>query len=343
MRKNVASQVICAQLISKTDGSDVTTGTTTVYVLGDGGAQGSGGGTVAHEGQGTWSYVPTQAETNYTHISFTFVNTNAVSTVVNVYTVGQDFTAAQLDANMTQISGDTAAADNLEAAADGNTYNLGGGAIVAASVTAEVTANVSKISGDSVAADNAEAFFDGTGYAGTNNVMPTTTTVTNGVTVTTNNDKTGYALSAGGVQAVWDALSAALSTAGSIGKRIVDYLTGDSYTRLGAPAGASIADDISNVSGGTLSIRPVKNAVFGNFMFPMYDATTKAPLAGLTVTAQRAIDGGGFASCANAVSSVGSGVYKIDLAAADLNGDKVMFKFTATGADVQLVELFTQG
>ena len=208
---------------------------------------------------------------------------------------------------------------------------------------ANASVNVAQISGDATAADNAESFFDGTGYAGTNNVMPTTTTVTNGVTVTTNNDKTGYALSAGGVQAVWDALSAALSTAGSIGKRIVDYLTGDSYTRLGAPAGSSIADDISNVSGGTLSIRPVKNAVFSNFMFPMYDATTKAPLAGLTVTAQRAIDGGGFASCANAVSSVGSGVYKIDLAAADLNGDKVMFKFTATGADVQLVELFTQG
>ncbi len=35
------------------------------------------------------------------------------------------------------------------------------------------------ISGDTVAADNAESFFDGTGYAGTNNVIPTVTTVTN--------------------------------------------------------------------------------------------------------------------------------------------------------------------
>lgn len=47
------------------------------------------------------------------------------------------------------------------------------------SVTAAVSANVTQISGDSVAADNAEAFFDGTGYAGTNNVIPTVTTVTN--------------------------------------------------------------------------------------------------------------------------------------------------------------------
>jgi hypothetical protein len=38
-------------------------------------------------------------------------------------------------------------------------------------------ANAVQISGDTVAADNAEAFFDGTGYAGTNNVIPTVTTV----------------------------------------------------------------------------------------------------------------------------------------------------------------------
>lgn len=40
-----------------------------------------------------------------------------------------------------------------------------------------VNANVTQISGDATAADNEEAFFDGTGYAGTNNVIPTVTTV----------------------------------------------------------------------------------------------------------------------------------------------------------------------
>lgn len=35
-----------------------------------------------------------------------------------------------------------------------------------------------EVSGDSSAADNAEAFFDGTGYAGTNNVIPTVTNLT---------------------------------------------------------------------------------------------------------------------------------------------------------------------
>lgn len=35
-------------------------------------------------------------------------------------------------------------------------------------------------------------------------------------------DKTGYALSSGGVQAIWDALTSALTTVGSIGKRLAD-------------------------------------------------------------------------------------------------------------------------
>lgn len=124
-------------------------------------------------------------------------------------------TAAQLGVNVVQVSGDAGAADNLEAAVDGTGYNVGAGQIVAASVTGAVgsvtgnvtgsvgsvvgavgsvsgnvagsvnsvattvNANVTTISGDATAADNAESFFDGTGYAGTNNVIPTVTTLTN--------------------------------------------------------------------------------------------------------------------------------------------------------------------
>lgn len=49
----------------------------------------------------------------------------------------------------------------------------------AALVGGRMDANAGAISGDATAADNAEAFFDGTGYAGTNNVIPTVTTLTN--------------------------------------------------------------------------------------------------------------------------------------------------------------------
>lgn len=44
------------------------------------------------------------------------------------------------------------------------------------------------------------------------------------VTVATNNDKAGYALSAPGIQAIWDAATSALTTVGSIGKWILDKL-----------------------------------------------------------------------------------------------------------------------
>jgi len=66
--------------------------------------------------------------------------------------------------------------------------------------------------------------------------------------------KTGYALSTAGIQAIWDALTSALTTAGSIGKRLVDYLTGDIYGRLGAPAGASVSADIAAVKAETATI-----------------------------------------------------------------------------------------
>lgn len=86
-------------------------------------------------------------------------------------------------------------------------------------VTNEVTADVTKISGDATAADNAELFFDGTGYAGTNNVIPTVTTTTN---LTTNNDKTGYALSSAGVDALWDEDTTGHNTAKSFGLMLKD-------------------------------------------------------------------------------------------------------------------------
>jgi hypothetical protein len=68
----------------------------------------------------------------------------------------------KVDVNVAQISGDATAADNLESYTDGTTPQ---------------PVNVTQVSGDATAADNAESFFDGTGYAGTNNVIPTVTTV----------------------------------------------------------------------------------------------------------------------------------------------------------------------
>lgn len=57
-------------------------------------------------------------------------------------------TTAQLGVNVVQVSGDATAADNLEAACDGNTYNIGGGAMVAASVTGAVGSVTGNVGGN---------------------------------------------------------------------------------------------------------------------------------------------------------------------------------------------------
>jgi len=90
MRKNTAGQVVAFQAVSTADGSAVTTGTPVIYYTIDGGTQGTGAGTSAHEGNGCWSYAPTQAETNGNHVVFTFALTGAVSQSVNLYPVSFD-------------------------------------------------------------------------------------------------------------------------------------------------------------------------------------------------------------------------------------------------------------
>jgi hypothetical protein len=92
-------------------------------------------------------------------------------------------------------------------------------------------------------------FIAGSNAATTVNITGTIDTVT---TLTT---KTGFSLSTAGIQAIWDALTSALTTAGSIGKRIADFLTGDAYVRLGAPAGASTAADIAAAKVDTAAIK----------------------------------------------------------------------------------------
>ena len=54
---------------------------------------------------------------------------------------------------------------------------------------------------------------------------------------------------------VWNALTSGMTTAGSIAKRIIDNLTGDIFTRIGAPVGASISTDIAAAKSDTGAIK----------------------------------------------------------------------------------------
>lgn len=87
-------------------------------------------------------------------------------------------------------------------------------------------------------------------------VIPTVTAVTNGVTVATNNDKTGYGLSAAAVQAIWDALTSALTTVGSIGKLLVDNINATISSRSSHSAAdvwASATRTITGTAAGAIT------------------------------------------------------------------------------------------
>lgn len=187
MKKNVASQTVGRQMVSATDGSAFT-GTVTVYVTGDNGTQalGSvGSGVCTHEGNGYHTYAPSQGETNYDKVAFTFIGSGAVPRTLEIWTTFPQ---------------------------TGDGYAVVDSRLPAALVSGRMPSDVIAISGDTVAADNAESFFDGTGYAGTGNVIPTVTTVTTATNVTTVNGLaadviTSTALAASAVTEIQSGLS----------------------------------------------------------------------------------------------------------------------------------------
>lgn len=100
-----------------------------------------------------------------------------------------------------------------------------------------------------------------------------------------------------------------------------------------------------NPSGGavTTTYTIKKNTAFNNFEFQLVLASDHvSPAPGLTVTCERSIDGGVYAACTNGATSISAGTYKINLSAADLNGNMITFKFSAATADTTYVSVVTQ-
>lgn len=89
MIKNQAGQSIGAQMVNATTGAAFV-GTVTVYITIDAGVQviGSvGGGVCTGEGNGYYSYLPSQAETNGNLVAFTFIGTGAIPVTIQVATI----------------------------------------------------------------------------------------------------------------------------------------------------------------------------------------------------------------------------------------------------------------
>ena len=84
--RNTAGQKIGAQLASATDGSPYTTGPVSAFITLDAGTQTAGtGGTCVHEGEGYWTYSPSQAETDGILCAYTFIGTGAVPQTVQIF------------------------------------------------------------------------------------------------------------------------------------------------------------------------------------------------------------------------------------------------------------------
>jgi len=121
-------------------------------------------------------------------------------------------------------------------------------------------------------------------YAGTDTAGTTTllSRIASALTITTGkvdvNDKTGFSLSAGGVQAIWDALTSALTTVGSIGKLIVTNLDALISSRSTYAGG-----DTAGVT--TLLTRIVGTLLAGNHNAQSGDAFARVGAAGAGLTA----------------------------------------------------------
>ena len=157
LKQSTASQsVLLGPFVDSTDGVTAETGltiaNTDIRLSANGGnmfAKNSGGGT--HDENG-W-YTITLDATDTATVGRLQVSC-VVSGALPVHQTYQVLEEAVYDAlfgsgatgellvDVAKISGDSVAADNLEAACDGTGYNVGNGSIVAASVTGNVGGNV---------------------------------------------------------------------------------------------------------------------------------------------------------------------------------------------------------
>jgi hypothetical protein len=86
-----------------------------------------------------------------------------------------------------------------------------------------------------------------------------------------------------------------------------------------------------------------RNVALAGFKFVLLSASDHVtPITGRTVTAAR-LTVGDSGPLANSVVEVGSGVYQVDLTAAELYDRANVFLFTASGADPQIITVVTSG
>jgi len=287
--------------------------------------------------------IPTVAEFNARTLVAASYFDPAADTVATVTSVTN-----QVTADVTAISGDTTAANNLEADYDGTGFTKTNSTI------GTCTTNTDQRGTDSaLLAANVPTNFTDLSITVTTGLVDITQTAADKVwstaarilTAATNitSDATAITMSSSGVVGTVNLVnttttntdqrgtdSAALATALATAQLDLDTITGAD--------GTTLATLQPNYDFGTVT----KNATFSNFEFLMVLTSDHVtPATGLTVTGERSIDGGAFAGVTGTIAEVSNGIYQFDALAADTNGDVITWRFSSATADDTFVTIKT--
>lgn len=243
MFKNVASQKLVVFAFDSTTNLPKTgdSANITAYVSKDFGTVTVLDDTTATEmdatnAKGYYLFDLTQAETNADCLTFSAKSGTSNIVVIAVpavtFTTPANFSTTSIDSSgrvdIAKIAGTAQTAGDVYSKVSGltftvankldaNVYTWNGTAVAAPNTAGVPLVDTKYVTGTLQTARDLGASVLLSSGTGTGQVSLSSGTVTVG----TNNDKTGYALSSAGVQAIWDALTSALTTVGSIGKLLV--------------------------------------------------------------------------------------------------------------------------
>lgn len=237
-------------------------------------------------------------------------NTAGVSIAGNGSAAGLSITGGATGAGVTVIGGGTSGAGITVTTTSGDGLSLtptaGHGLVVTGNGASKHGAIIT--GGTSGTSDGVKAVAGSGGVPIRGDITGNITgTLSGGVTVTTNNNKTGYSLS---------------------------QSFPSNFASMSISAGGNVS----------INAQVKKNTAITNFPLKMVLTSDHiSPATGKTVSVTRSIDGAAFAATATATATeISNGWYYIPLAAADLNGNSIIIRATAAACDPTEITISTQ-
>lgn len=135
--------------------------------------------------------------------------------------------------------------------------------------------------------------------------------------------------------------SSAASSAATAATQATNAASQTTAANIRTAVGLAAANLDSQLGAIPTTFRLKKNTAFSGFSLVMFN-TSGVAATGKTVSGSVSIDGGAFGTLTNSVSEIGSGAYKVNLAAADTNGNDLLFLFTATDCKPLFLKVITQ-